>query len=528
MKNRAKYLLPLIAVMATLPAQAQWYNDGASTNAGSLISDWTSQGWNTATASYTTAGSTGAPNNYGVFEHYGQSGTGNNSALRNDGSYDASLNGRDYFMGPGGAAGQQGIGGTTAPVFGELFLQNGTGQLFDITNSNGARVATSASFSNGITTTVRSANSTGSLRFLDNATYTNTALGDAQYVNGYVTKVGNDAFTFPVGSQAGNDLRTLQINAPASVTDQLSVAYWTGDAAAIDPTPSGTQSRASLNPSGTIGVDQLSSVSPLCFWDWIPVSGTSAITITVSLPNFAVPGGYANPATMRLVGWNTATQQWDNLSGSTGATGVAEGSTLAGTVSNMSQYSAIGVGDVFSAPLPVTITAFNGYMDNQCTAHLEWTTVNESSLAKFVIQYSTDGREYITAGEVAAGNTTGNTYHFEQADIARGNVLFRLMIMDKRGSSTYYNKTLSLHSDCGKKEGGITVAPNPARDDVYINGLQGSNALQLFDATGRNIGTIATDKASAQLSLKAYAPGTYLLRVMTNGREAMSTRIVKQ
>ncbi len=200
MKTYTAYISALLLLAAAIPAHAQWYNDGAKTNSGGHLSDGSQQGINTTTGVYATTGSTGSPEHYGVFEHRGQSGTGPDAAFINDGAYDASVNGRDYFMGPGGTAGQQEIAGSAMPVFGELFIQNGATQEFNITNTNGIRIAANVSFENGITTTVRDNTTAGAIKLDDEANYSNTALGANQHVNGYVTKTGNDPFVFPVGS----------------------------------------------------------------------------------------------------------------------------------------------------------------------------------------------------------------------------------------------------------------------------------------------------------------------------------------
>lgn len=328
MKKLIKYLLPVVLLVMGTQVQAQWYNDGAVTNPGGLVSDWTGQGINTATGSYSTAGSTGAPDMYGVFEHKGQTGTGANSALVNNGTYDASVNGRDYFLGPSGTAGQQGIGGISAPTFGELFLQNGAGQLFDITNSNGANVATNASFDNGVTTTVRANTQAGALRFQAGATYTG-GLTDAQHVNGYVSKIGNTAFVFPVGTT--NDSRTLSMAAPVNADAHISVAY-------------------DLNLSeGTSAVAApINRVFTGGSWDWVPVvANTNALSVTASIPNVA--GFEATASNLRLVGWNGS--QWVDLSGSANASGVAENSTLTGTVPAGSTITQIGIGSI-AGPAP--------------------------------------------------------------------------------------------------------------------------------------------------------------------------------
>lgn len=85
-------------------------------------------------------------------------------------------------------------------------LKNGPTSQFNTTNTAGANVFTSANFQNGTTTTVRANMSAGELRFQDSASYTGGTT-DTQHVNGYVGKVGNDAFSFPVGS--GTDSRVL-------------------------------------------------------------------------------------------------------------------------------------------------------------------------------------------------------------------------------------------------------------------------------------------------------------------------------
>jgi hypothetical protein len=170
---------------------------------------------------------------------------------------------------------------------------------------------------------------------LDNATYTHTALGDAQHVNGYVSKTGNDAFTFPVGS--GTDLRTLAISAPASATDQYSVAWIAGD-----PSTNGDPSNSNVMHATIVVTAPIAAVSATGQWDWVPVSGSGAgLTITVSIPNVSGTTG-ASAANLRLVGWNGTS--WVNLTSASNATGNIEGSTLSGTM--IAGIQAIGIGRV--------------------------------------------------------------------------------------------------------------------------------------------------------------------------------------
>ena len=434
--------------------------------------------------------------------------------------------GVDYFRGLDGLqATAQEIAGNTAPRFGILKLDNGTNQI-NITNTNGAEVGLRTDFTNGITTTIRTNSSTGALRFLDDAAYTNSVLGDAQYVNGYVGKIGNDAFTFPVGNQAGNDLRTLAISAPAAATDHISVAYWTGDAAtALDPT-GGAHPRTALSTTPLNG-ETLVSVSPIGFWDWIPVAGTSNVAITVSLPANTGIGGYANASTIRLVGWNTSTSQWDLL-GNTPASSTAEGASLSGNTgayagNNMSNYSAIGWGSISQTPLPVDLLSFTAQA-KECKVQLTWQTANERNAAYFAIERSGDGNQW---NELASTKATGAVSGYDWSDLSplEGKNYYRLRIVDV--NSTYrYSSTVSATVQCHLPQ--ITVHPNPSTSLFQVSGLGGECILDVYNAEGQLVyHTKSQGAALVSIPVATWMSGSYLLRIVRDGKAVYTQQLTK-
>lgn len=243
-KQYINLLLGSVLLLGYQHARAQLYNDGLMTNNGSLVSDWQNQWVNSANAVYDGT-------NNGVFEHHGPS----SQTFVNNGTYNATTGHIDKFMGPLGAAGPQEITGSSSPGFYNLELGNGAGQAIHILNTAGANVRNLATFSNGITTTVRANTNAGALRFGDGATYTggNT---DAQHVDGYAGKIGNDAFVFPVGS--ATDYRPLTIAAPASSTAELTTAY-----------------QGSNVESANAVAGPVQSVYTLGSWDWIAGAASS-------------------------------------------------------------------------------------------------------------------------------------------------------------------------------------------------------------------------------------------------------------
>lgn len=171
------------------------------------------------------------------------------------------------------------------------------------------------------------------------ATYTGAADADAN-VNGYVKHYANDAnqaFTFPVGT--GSDLRELSVSGTRNAAAILGVAWIAGDPSTTsDPTGPNSGTHA-ITSTGT----GITAVSPVGFWDWQDLSNDAAgSTVTVSVPDMSA---FATADNLRLVGWNGTT--WVNLSGTTGASGNTENSTLSGTMVSGITALGIGAGEAF-------------------------------------------------------------------------------------------------------------------------------------------------------------------------------------
>jgi len=243
------------------------------------------------------------------------------------------------------------------------------------------------------------------------------------HINGYASKTGNQPFLFPVGN--GTALRSLQMSAPSSVTDQYNVAWLEGDPT-ITPDPSNSNQ---LHPVTNTGTGIL-SVAKDGQWDWVTISGTgSGLTITASLPDMATYA--ATASNLRLVGWNGS--QWINLSGTDGASGLTEGSTLAGTM--QAGIEALGIGSI-SAALPVVFGNVEASIrGNQVL--VRFTSLSETNNDHFSVLASRDGKDFHEIGTLASSATGGNSnspidYHFSigaQEAAALGSLAFLLFLI---------------------------------------------------------------------------------------------------
>lgn len=491
MKTR---LLTFFCCLVLHASYAQFYNDDELFNDGGLISDWQSQWFNNTNGIYTGT-------NNGVFEHHGPS----SQTFINNGTYSGLTGHVDRFAGPLGVAGAQEIGGTIRPFFFNLELSNGASEPIHITNSDGANVRGSAVFSNGITTTVRNVHQAGALRFESGAAYTggNT---DAQHLDGYVSKIGTDAFTFPVGN--ATDLRTFTMGAPA-VASEISVAWVTGNPGSVtDPSDAATHSITAV-------ASPINSVSITGFWDYVLVAGDDdGLAVSVSIPDLSAFGLASD---LRLIGWNGT--EWVDLSGSATATGNTENSTLSGTIPAGAAITALAIGSI-NAPLPVEFASFSITKRN-CEVEVKWSTATEINNAYFTVERSADGSSFTALTQIpGAGNSsTLLSYQYTDKDPLPGKNYYRIRQVDHDGKSKTTN-IQSIQAPCSNTAS-IKVYPTVTRTavTVLLNDSFKDAQVSLYDMAGRQM-PVQIQKSSLKcvIPVSEIASGQYIVRIVKDGK----------
>jgi hypothetical protein len=434
-----------------------------------------------------------------------------NNLLQNSGSW-TSTNSLDLFL----AAGSNTISGNTAPSFYNVHFNNGAGNIMAITNTQGIQISGQAQFDNGITTTVRSNINTGAIRFAHDATYTSDTT-DAQHVDGYVSKTGNTAFTFPVGS--GTDLRTLSISAPVSTLTEISTAWFAGNPGTVtDPSDAAVHSAASF-------AAPIQSVSTAGFWDWIPVAGSDdGLTVTVSIPDMSASS--VLPADLRLVGWNGT--QWIDLSGSGNASGNTENSTLSGTIPAGITISALGIGSI-STPLPVHFSAFDAYADG-CRVQLNWSTTMEINNDYFIAERSYDGRAFTEIARVpGAGNSSEKQdYSYTDEHPADGLNYYRIRQVDLDGKHTSTN-VRQAYVHCNGDDA-IKVFPTVSNNmvQVLLPKRYEDATVTVLTTLGQKVNVpMENTNGHYRINIAPLAAAMYMIHVQ-KGEEVNTFKIIKE
>ena len=173
-----------------------------------------------------------------------------------------------------------------------------------------------------------------------------------------------------------------------------------------------------------------------------------------------------------------------------------------------------------SGVLPVKLTYFTAEaIGNQ--VELGWETAWEKNSREFIIQRSSDLKEFGDIGRVtAAGETEGRRqYSFVDQAPLPGASYYRLRMVDKDGTYEYSRvEDVIVHSD----QPILLVAGNPTIGDLIRlrTSLEDLSELKLTNIMGQNINFRISQNSDGYLELKPssmLAPGMYFLSLNKEG-----------
>jgi Secretion system C-terminal sorting domain len=376
----------------------------------------------------------------------------------------------------------QAISGSTATTFQNLSLNNAAGLLLSGVDAN---VAGSLTLTSGILTP-----GANLLIFADNATVTGAS--NSAYVGGQVRKVGDDAFTFPVGRDGF--YAPISISAPAAATDHFTANYWH-----TDPDPLYSRS---LVQAPIVGV------SPVEYWTLDRTNGSSTPAVTLSWDNVR-SSGVGAPGDLQVARWNGG--MWVG-EGNTVTTGSASAGTITSIpVSSFSPFT-LGTIDNLTNNFPIELVSFNATPVGTLVM-LDWTTASETANDYFTVERSQDAGFWEDVVQVdGAGNTTAlNTYQTVDPTPYEGLSYYRLRSTDVDGQHTYSDIRMVQFT----ASQGLLVFPNPADQTLYISVDAAAYSVEVRDLTGRQL---LSAQNVLQLDTRDWIAGTYFVTVRTADR----------
>lgn len=204
-------------------------------------------------------------------------------------------------------------------------------------------------------------------------------------------------------------------------------------------------------------------------------------------------------------GWTSARQ--GGLPGNISSFGEAENGAL---------YAVSLGGTVFkvdvTAVLPVTLISFTGNTKEGYN-ELLWTTTAEQNMRRFIVEFSIDGRNFQTAGDITALNMPGeNNYVFRHIINESRKIFYRLRLIDGNGSDRFSTVITIAGNDVNT----VKVFPTVIGDNIVRLISNGPlSAMYLFDSRGALVMHKQLNRQSGFFTVHtpALAAGIYWLRV---------------
>jgi len=332
-----------------------------------------------------------------------------------------------------------------------------------------------------------------------------TGSSDTRHINGWVKKLGNTDFIFPVGNATYERSVALTNLTAAS---EFNVKY----------NPSPTPSHMSVyNP--------LVLVDSFEYWTINKISGSAARvtmnwnTSKVAFPMFMLSG-------IRAAYFDGIF--WRQIGGTASGVVATSGSVTSNSVTVFNTNFVIGS---VSWLLPLKIISFNAEPIND-HAKVNWVIGNELNVDHYGLERSDDGFNFYTVSTQSAFNRNGTEfYSYEDHKIFKNIVYYRLKIND-RSSQVSYSKIITVSATYASKE--LYVVTNPVESSIEIyagSSVKGAYNYTITNAAGQLMQSGTMDipyNGIHSINLKpVFTPGTYFLW-MKNDKNSLQKMIIKK
>ena len=284
-------------------------------------------------------------------------------------------------------------------------------------------------------------NSSNTLVIGDGVTTANAS--DSSFVNGPMRKVGDDAFSFPVGDH-DTTYAPIEISEPAQSTDHFTCEY-----IGTDPDPPYDDQQK--DPT----IDHISDCE---HWMLDRTNGSSDVTVSLSwekLRSCTVD----SLDDLVVARWNGS--KWKDH-GQGGQSGNAQ-SGMVWSSSDVSNFSPFTLASVSGAnPLPVELLELKAD-PVKGDVQVRWKTMSEKKNDHYVVERSEMGDAYEKLEKIeGAGNSNSvNSYVSVDENPYSGTSYYRLRQVDMDGASKVYGP---VAVDISKATETVKIGPNPLHE----------------------------------------------------------------
>jgi hypothetical protein len=398
-------------------------------------------------------------------------------------TFGANTNGRVYCTG-GAAQSINDLGASPQPIFRQLTVDK---TADDVTLNIPVTVSSDLNMMSGNLNTT----SANLLWMSDNSSV--SAVSNSSYVSGPVRKVGNDAFTFPIGKDGF--YQPASISAPSNAAHHFTAEYFFQD-----PVTGGYPDAPMENP--------IVRISDCEYWIIDRTNGTSNVAVTLSYQNKGAGGcsGVVSQVDLVVARWDGSI--WANH-GNGGFTGIPGNGTVssAAAVTSFSPFT-LATLDAIN-PLPVELIYFTAVPNNEVSVQIDWATASEINTAYYHVERSENGTDWNFLSRSEAAGNSSQILHYQTIDNDPfiGISYYRLVQYDINMDTTIYGP-VAVQFD-GKDY--WAIYPNPATDQIQFSS-QDADMMQVYDISGRMVLQKNAVMGMNYLKIDHLVQGTYFVK----------------
>ena len=338
------------------------------------------------------------------------------------------------------------------------------------------------------------------------------AVSDNAYVVGPMKKIGNDAFTFPVGgtdTYGNSHYAGIGISAPPSASHQYVAEY-----------------HAAGHTSAATFSAPLTKVSLVEYWDLERPVGTGSINVYLYWGD-GTRSGIGSLTDLRVAHWNGTTWEDKGNAGTSGS--VASGSIAATGISTFSPFT-FGTVDNVQNPLPIELLSFDVKKEEH-SVRIDWATASETNNDYFIIERTDDFNNIELVQTVKGAGNSNQELHYYIYDNQPliGTSYYRLIQVDFDGKKEVFEwKSVSFEPDNVPT---LSVYPNPSsgRDlNISLFHMKGKADLRIMDISGRIVfsESLVLQETNTIIPVNLdLTAGVYFVQVR-NSENTLSQRIV--
>lgn len=198
------------------------------------------------------------------------------------------------------------------------------------------------------------------------------------------------------------------------------------------------------------------------------------------------------------------------------------------------QYSLYYRNFVFAnSSLPLTLLNFDAILKTD-KVNLTWTTTEHKDFSHFVLQRSTDGKNFKDVMTLMTDNVNSssvNQYNYKDDVSGMSNVVYYRLQMVDADTKFQYSPVRMVRLNAANTVK-IQTFPNPVTTELRVtipaNWQEKTTTYEIYNSNGSLVNRTQIARAAQvqQLNVQSLGSGNYIIRV-TNGQEVSSSKFVK-